>query len=240
MRFCRQLYLHGSLSHIYIEAGSVESKDFRPGTKTSLSAPDPFSWYSSRADQYTCHAFASSVLLDTYALKICSITSSSWTGLNVSFSRNRADDSTSKSYWALVMPIFCMQQCRIRQTQKFRCVKCHVSRHKSYYATCLGLVWVWANFAYVPRLLLFLDSLEYILELQGPTQNFLVVQYSSIHWLRPQASMELYWSGIVPVCIKPIGTIPGTTKISRCTSGKIFGSRLPLADHAQRKVPRLS
>ena len=37
VRFCGQLYLHGSLSHVYIEAGSVESKDFRPGTKTSLS-----------------------------------------------------------------------------------------------------------------------------------------------------------------------------------------------------------
>ena len=37
VRFRRQLYLHGSLSHIYIEADSVELKDFRPGTKTSLS-----------------------------------------------------------------------------------------------------------------------------------------------------------------------------------------------------------
>ena len=38
MCFHGQLYLHGSLSHVYIEAGSIESKDFRPGTKTSLSA----------------------------------------------------------------------------------------------------------------------------------------------------------------------------------------------------------
>ena len=37
MCFRGQLYLRGSLSHIYIEAGSIESKDFRPGTKTSLS-----------------------------------------------------------------------------------------------------------------------------------------------------------------------------------------------------------
>ena len=38
MHFRGQLYLRGSLSHIYIEAGSVESKDFRPGTKTGLSS----------------------------------------------------------------------------------------------------------------------------------------------------------------------------------------------------------
>ena len=38
MHFCGQLYLRGSLTHVYIEAGSAESKDFRPGTKTSLSS----------------------------------------------------------------------------------------------------------------------------------------------------------------------------------------------------------
>ena len=37
VRFHGQLYLCGSLSHIYIEAGSVKLKDCRPGTKTSLS-----------------------------------------------------------------------------------------------------------------------------------------------------------------------------------------------------------
>ena len=40
VRFRVQLYLRRSLSHVYIEAGNAESKDFRPGTKTSLS-PTP-------------------------------------------------------------------------------------------------------------------------------------------------------------------------------------------------------
>ena len=38
VHFHGQLYLRRSLSHVYIEAGSIESKDFRPGTETSLSS----------------------------------------------------------------------------------------------------------------------------------------------------------------------------------------------------------